>query len=142
MNNYLQHHGILGQRWGVRRYQNTDGSLTAYGKRRLIEAAHEAQKTNDSLAERKHRNSHVLPSKALDKRYVFEPKNQIASSIFDKDGNIQVSYLHGKNAAVAKGKEWCDANLGKYFRNPKAVKITYYEDLGKDFLEKIHDVKY
>ena len=31
----LTHHGILGQKWGVRRYQNADGSLTAAGKRRL-----------------------------------------------------------------------------------------------------------
>ena len=30
----LEHHGILGQKWGVRRYQNKDGSLTALGKRR------------------------------------------------------------------------------------------------------------
>ena len=28
----LYHHGILGQKWGVRRYQNKDGSLTAEGK--------------------------------------------------------------------------------------------------------------
>lgn len=31
----LYHHGILGQKWGVRRYQNADGTLTAAGKRRL-----------------------------------------------------------------------------------------------------------
>lgn len=32
---YLEHHGILGQKWGVRRYQNKDGSLTDLGKRRV-----------------------------------------------------------------------------------------------------------
>lgn len=32
MEQYLVHHGIKGQKWGVRRYQNTDGSLTAAGK--------------------------------------------------------------------------------------------------------------
>ena len=30
----LTHHGIKGQKWGVRRYQNKDGSLTAAGKKR------------------------------------------------------------------------------------------------------------
>lgn len=32
--NYLEHYGILGMKWGVRRYQNPDGSLTALGKSR------------------------------------------------------------------------------------------------------------
>ncbi|MBR6287817.1 MAG: hypothetical protein IKR19_00560 [Acholeplasmatales bacterium] len=31
---YLAHHGIKGQKWGIRRYQNEDGSLTAEGKKR------------------------------------------------------------------------------------------------------------
>ena len=30
----LYHHGIKGQKWGVRRYQNEDGSLTSQGKSR------------------------------------------------------------------------------------------------------------
>lgn len=32
--NELMHHGILGMKWGVRRYQNEDGSLTSAGKER------------------------------------------------------------------------------------------------------------
>lgn len=35
MNNELYHHGIKGMRWGIRRYQNKDGSLTQEGKSRI-----------------------------------------------------------------------------------------------------------
>lgn len=33
-NDYLTHHGIKGQKWGVRRFQNPDGSLTPEGRER------------------------------------------------------------------------------------------------------------
>ena len=32
---YLMHHGVKGMRWGIRRYQNKDGSLTNAGKKHV-----------------------------------------------------------------------------------------------------------
>lgn len=42
----LYHHGIKGQRWGVRRYQNKNGVLTSAGKKRYAP-------TNDDAESRK-----------------------------------------------------------------------------------------
>ena len=42
-NNELYHHGIKGQKWGVRRYQNSDGTLTSKGKNRYARDAREKE---------------------------------------------------------------------------------------------------
>lgn len=40
----LYHHGIIGQKWGIRRFQNYDGSLKAAGKKRKAELTLEEKK--------------------------------------------------------------------------------------------------
>lgn len=50
---FLCHHGILGQKWGIRRFQNKDGTLTAAGKKRygtpeVYEAAQKATSLNNA----------------------------------------------------------------------------------------------
>ena len=40
----LYHHGIKGQRWGIRRYQTKDGTLTPAGKKRAAKLEAEYEK--------------------------------------------------------------------------------------------------
>lgn len=68
----LMHHGIKGQKWGVRRFQNEDGSLTAAGRKRYgyLEKAADIAKKVSMVAQ--NRSSSIkkesVPSK-VEKRY-------------------------------------------------------------------------
>ena len=44
----LYHHGIKGQKWGVRRYQNKDGTLTPAGKKKYAKADKKWEKNASS----------------------------------------------------------------------------------------------
>lgn len=51
----LYHHGILGQKWGVRRYQNKDGTLTEAGKKRISKTYENAFDSYDKYRRSKKR---------------------------------------------------------------------------------------
>lgn len=45
---YLAHHGVKGQKWGIRRFRNEDGSLTDAGKRRIQRASKKLDRVQKS----------------------------------------------------------------------------------------------
>ena len=67
--NYLAHHGIKGQKWGIRRFQNEDGTRTLLGKKRERDRTAEHEKLKNSINPKelyKHRNE--LSDKELQDR--------------------------------------------------------------------------
>ena len=54
-NDELMHYRVLGMHWGVRRYQNKDGSLTSAGRKRATKLASEYEKLTGSKVKKTER---------------------------------------------------------------------------------------
>lgn len=92
----LTHHGILGQKWGVRRYQNQDGSLTAAGKKRLEQKdAKWARKNYEKITSKARKDV----SKELD-RYATDLLSD-PSSVTSK-GKVSATAINAYNKKMAE----------------------------------------
>lgn len=119
--NELFHHGIKGQQWGVRRYQNDDGSLTPAGRQRYLKDPGDMDYVEDSIVNRMDK----LASKAT--KY-----GDIAKSILDTPvsrvmaSDVAAVYIIKANKALQK-METGGAMLKAYRDLPKK-KRDYLRD--------------
>lgn len=92
----MSHHGIIGMKWGVRRYQNPDGSLTAEGRKRLEKKdAKWAHKNYNKIVSTARKEI----SKDLD-RYANELLNDPDS--FTSSGKISSTTINAYNKKMAE----------------------------------------
>ena len=140
---YLAHHGIPGQKWGVRRFQNKDGTLTSTGKKRYSDgrslgnryhtkAANSVQKDADDL--RKHgykteadavqKVADKHRTKAIESQHKADIKRAKQESIKKAVSNYSKAYDEASNMSDSADEKWRAAR-------------EQYEKLGKTRVSRI-----
>ena len=113
----LYHYGVLGQKWGIRRYQNKDGTLTAAGKKKYGADSYDKIPEHGSKRKKFGKKSYVLAMKALKVKRQRE--------------NYQKHFID-KKMAKATTKEEKKVLKAKTDRNKKLIKTLdaeYKENL-------------
>lgn len=139
--NELYHHGIKGQKWGVRRFQNPDGTLTAAGKKRYLaygreghwdkkEAKEYEKNTRREYAQRK---ADAAKAAFLYKDYSRQAERAEKRYLNDRRYGTEHDNIH-ENRKLAEAK---DANARAKFwkeQNREAVKSV------KEFVKSSNDL--
>lgn len=123
----LEHHGIKGQKWGVRRYQNPDGSLTPAGEKRYGSSYVKGlNRLSGDIAETKRKralnNVKIADAKA-------QKKKEKAKELEKLDKDLEKS--------ISAGEKLIDKYVREAKQNGVSIgsrKATIYASSGKRYL--------
>lgn len=109
--NTICHYGIKGQKWGIRRYQNEDGSLTAEGKKRFDKLLQLKESNENALLE-KNKNLENY-RKYIKKKYHKDVYRQYPSEFrellyLEKESEFAKKYIESNEKLRDLGKQYAE----------------------------------
>lgn len=166
----LSHFGIHGMRWGVRRFQNKDGSLTAAGKKRRYKALLKTQRQDRKLAKKLYKQLSDTDKQWLQDEKREKKESGVKSGLFSdriKPGSQIVRFTATENEPIDSRRKYAsvlkddvlhykyDAGFGLLGFNPKngfyrdtyeplsrkGIKVVKPDVLVKDLVKKYGDIK-
>lgn len=143
MDNELYHHGVLGMKWGVRRYQNADGSLTKAGKKRAAKIKDEYMSLTGKQLRQNPSTSKSNKSASSDKEDT-QPKKKSIKDLSDEELRERTNRLRAEKDYIDLTIQMADLNpnevsKGKAFVNTvaKDVLIPAATDVSKQVAKSL-----
>ena len=137
--NYISHHGTKGMKWGVRRYQNKDGSLTPAGKKRY------ASELDDKKAAYKSAKDARLTAR-VNKKIAGDRYADSYNRAYNYSARNPISQVTKKSGRAMSNKLWEDAaNDAENLKNAKAASKQAnkdYKQAKRDYKEAKTNAKY
>lgn len=140
---YLSHYGVKGMRWGVRRYQNKDGSWTNEGiyRKRAMNANKNKEKVDSIVRSMSDHDRYNLGMEPDEKEYLTSEQGAwVVKRLIKEVGDTPVAFLDflndGDNVAIAIGTRGGDEYRNKGYASQLVKEGMEWYDRNKDRIGK------